>query len=304
MALLDVFIDAYRLDRGASDRTLSAYQSDLASFLKDQHERGHKGLETLTPEDLSRYLTKLKRSGMKATSLARKISAIRQLFRFACLEWGLETNPTDALESPTLPKRLPKFLTAAEIKSLLDEAKKGLPYSGKKPEIKAALNARDHAAVLLLYATGLRVSELMALETTDHELSHRFFRVRGKGGKARIAPYAPIAGQVLERYLEAERPKLKPLTNHLFVSDSGHSLTRQAFWKTLSALALQAGIKRTVSPHVIRHSFATHLLSSGINLRSLQTLLGHSDLSTTQIYTHVTPEHLKDTHKKFHPRGE
>jgi integrase/recombinase XerD len=158
--------------------------------------------------------------------------------------------------------------------------------------------------ILLLYATGLRISELLALTTHSLDLAQEYLRVRGKGDKERIVPFASAAGTALRDYLEHHRPQLLPQSDHLFVNAAGTRLSRQAFWKTLQTLAKQAGISRSVSPHLLRHSFATHLLQAGMNLRSLQMLLGHSDLSTTQIYTHVSPEHLKQAQRRYHPRGE
>ncbi len=158
--------------------------------------------------------------------------------------------------------------------------------------------------VYLLYATGLRVSELMAITPNQLDLELGYLRVQGKGGKERIAPFAPQAGELVSTYLTVLRPQFQPKTEHLFLNRNGEGLTRQGFWKILKILAVQADLKTPLSPHVLRHSFATHLLQAGMNLRSLQMLLGHSDLTTTQIYTHLTPEHLKEALRKFHPRGE
>jgi integrase/recombinase XerD len=158
--------------------------------------------------------------------------------------------------------------------------------------------------VYLLYATGLRVSELTQLDSHQVDLSMSYLRTRGKGNKERIVPFAPVAGEKLKDYQDHFRPQLKPETDLLFLNHRGFGMTRQAFWKVLKGLAMEAGLPDSLSPHVLRHSFATHLLQSGMNLRSLQMLLGHSDLSTTQIYTHITPEHLKEAHQQYHPRGE
>ncbi len=210
-------------------------------------------------------------------------------------------NPTDLLKSPKQPQCLPKFLTQEQVGSLLLITETGIPY---RENHEKALHTRDRAMVYLLYATGLRVSELVGLTTHDLDLAMSYLRVKGKGEKERITPFAPVAGKHLALYLEEHRPRLHPATDHFFLNERGFALTRQAVWRILKSLALQAGISAPLSPHVLRHSFATHLLQSGMNLRSLQMLLGHSDLSTTQIYTHVTPEHLKAAHRKYHPRGE
>lgn len=297
------FTDSLRIDRGAADRTVEAYERDLRECFSyiDASK-----LESISLEDLNDYLSHLRKLKRKSTSIARKVSALRQFFKFCCLEFGLEHNPAEQLHSPLQTQRLPKYLTQAETEDLLKMAEEGLDYRDSKRE---ALQSRDRAMVYLLYATGLRVSELVGLETHECDLSMEYVRVHGKGGKERIVPFATRAGDCLRDYLENHRPALLPegqLANisHLFLNHRGLALTRQSFWKILKSLADQAGIKKAISPHMVRHSFATHLLQSGMNLRSLQLLLGHSDLSTTQIYAHVTPEHLKIAHKKFHPRGE
>src|SRR6185312_13085227 len=183
----------------------------------------------------------------------------------------------------------------------------GIPYSVANEEVLSALHARDEAMVYLLYATGLRVSELVGLKVQSIEIEQGYLRVRGKGDKERITPFAPVAGEKLQVYLSKYRPLLaahsKERTELVFLTHMGKPISRVSFWKNLKTLALQAGISTSLSPHSLRHSFATHLLQSGMNLRSLQTLLGHADLSTTQIYTRVTPEHLKSVNRKFHPRG-
>ena len=246
------------------------------------------------------FLTHLHEQRQRSTSIARKTSALRQFFKFCCVELDLARNPAEQLHGPALAERLPKFLGIEDVSFLLSAVDTGLPYVRGNP---AALKLRDGAMVYLLYATGLRVSELVGLSVHEVDLGLGYVRVRGKGDQERIVPFADIAGQRLKTYLDEGRPVLGAATDHAFVNASGMALTRQSFWKILKALALQAGLPSTLSPHVLRHSFATHLLQSGINLRSLQMLLGHSDLSTTQIYTHVTPEHLKTAHRKFHPRG-
>jgi integrase/recombinase XerD len=286
------YLESLRIDRGATDRTVEAYRRDLEQFEASLPE----GLElaAIELEHLNQFLSKLHKEKQKAASIARKVSAIRQFFKFCCLEKGLERNPADQLKSPSQAKRLPKFLTHDEISLLLKTVDEALP--------------RDRAMLYLLYATGLRVSELVGLTTHNVDLQLGYVRVKGKGNKERIVPFADIAGKHLATYLNESRGSLGgeagPATDHLFLNQRGLALTRQGFWKILRDLALKAGISRSISPHALRHSFATHLLQSGMNLRSLQMLLGHSDLSTTQIYAHVSPEHLKSAHRKFHPRGD
>lgn len=295
---IEAFLLAQRIDRGAADKTVEAYTRDLKQFAT---ALGDPELAKLTSADLDAYVVTLHKKGQKPASIARKISVLRQFFKFCCLERGLKTNPAEQLHAPRQGRRLPKNLSQEEVTRLLEAAEAGIPYPSQKGE---ALKARDRAMVYLLYATGLRVSELTGLTTHSLDLQLSYVRVKGKGGKERIAPFAPIAGEKLTQYLQSHRPALEPATEHLFVNHRGLALTRQACWIILKELAIQAGVKASLSPHVLRHSFATHLLQSGLNLRSLQMLLGHADLSTTQIYTHVTPDHLKSAHKKFHPRGE
>ncbi len=304
---LTLFLDARKIDRGSAAPTIEAYRSDLEQLAATLPKLGDTELTAITSDDLHRFLKKLHVAKTKPASVARKVSAIRQFFKFGMLELGLEANPADSLKSPAQSKRLPKFLTHEAVEKLLVATRQGLPY----PEaFREAQILRDRAMVILLYATGLRVSELVGLTLHEIDLPLAYVRVIGKGGKERIVPYATAAGLALTEYLEKGRPELvKERLRHgkqtaeLFVSRRGEGLTRQSFWGTLKDLAHLAGIEEEISPHRLRHSFATHLLQAGMGLRSLQTLLGHSDLATTQIYTHVTPEHLMDLHKKFHPRG-
>ncbi|MBS1961530.1 MAG: tyrosine recombinase [Bdellovibrionales bacterium] len=302
-----LFLDSRKIDRGSARPTIEAYGRDLEQLGDALPEKGGTDLGLVEAEDLHRFLKSLHVAKAKPASVARKVSAIRQFFKFGMLELGLARNPADGIRSPAQTKRLPKFLTHDSITRLLAAAGEGLPYA---ENVREPLRLRDQAMVVLLYATGLRVSELVGL--THHELDLRlnYVRVIGKGGKERIVPYAAVAAEALALYLEKGRPALvKEKLRHgevvsdLFVNRRGEGLTRQSFWGTLKDLAVLAGIDEEISPHRLRHSFATHLLQAGMGLRSLQALLGHSDLSTTQIYTHVTPEHLKSLHRKYHPRG-
>jgi len=302
---IDAFLDSRRLDRGAADHTIQAYRRDLAQFndwLKTNSppEASSGGLLSISATSLQGFLTHLHHLGQSPSSIARKTSALRQFFKFCCLEKGLRENPAEGLESPQQAKRLPRALSQEQVEALLRAAAQGLPY----PKGAETLRKRDEAMVLLMYATGLRVSELVGLTVHDLDLELNYARVKGKGGKERITPFAGVAGDAVRTYLVEHRPLLKPKTDHVFVNHRGFALTRQTFWHTLKELARQAGIDSEISPHLLRHSFATHLLQSGMNLRSLQLLLGHSDLATTQIYTHISPEHLKAAHKRYHPRGE
>lgn len=286
-----------RLDRGASSATIEAYRRDLIQFASALPETT---LKQISAQEIETYLQDLSTQGLQATSLARKISAIRQFFKFCCLEKDLPLNPAENIVTPKLGKTLPLTLSVEQVQSLLDSSDPGLPYPGSLVEV---LQFRDRTMLYLIYASGLRVSELVGLLVSEIDLKESFARVLGKGSKQRIAPFAEIAGKLLDQYIHEYRPKLQPQSDALFVNHRGTQLSRQAFWRILKALSAQAGLSASLSPHTLRHSFATHLLQSGMPLRSLQMLLGHSDLSTTQIYTQITPEHLKAAHRKYHPRG-
>jgi integrase/recombinase XerD len=295
---IEAYLDSLQVDRGCSPHTLAAYSRDLRQFA----EKAPSDLNSIDRPHLEAHLTELSKQGQDPRSISRKTSALRQLFKFCCLELGLTQNPAENLTSPKLSRPLPKSLSQAEVEKLLGALEPGIAYS--KETLCPALQSRDRAMLILLYATGLRVSELTSLTPHQLELKQGYLRVRGKGQKERIVPFAPYAGEQVKTYLELHRLTLKPQCDFLFLNHLGGKLSRQAFWKILKALAVIAGVKRAISPHVLRHSFATHLLEGGMNLRGLQMLLGHSDLSTTQIYTQITPDHLKDAHRRYHPRGE
>lgn len=299
--LIDEFLESRQIDRGASRQTTQAYQRDmrqLREFLLAKGADSWSGLCDHLPE----FLERLHSAGLLPASIARKSSTIRQFCKFCCQEHGFRENPALELANPRKALALPKNLTETQVTALLTQAETGLPYPLSEA-LARALRARDRAMIYLLYATGARVSELAGLQTHDLDLQLGYVRIRGKGDKERIAPFAEAAGAHLRDYLQTERPALQSRDNHVFVNRTGSPLSRQSVWKILKALAREAGLPGTISPHTLRHSFATHLLQSGMNLRSLQMLLGHADLSTTQIYTHVAPARLKAAHRRFHPRG-
>lgn len=290
-ALIQAFLQAKRLDRGAASKTLEAYGRDLAAWSRSV---GVRSPEAITAMDLEKFLQGLSKSGLKAASLARKTSALRQFFKFLCAEHGLEQNPAELLESPKQDKRLPKDLRLNQVEALLKAVETGMPYAEKSDAERERLRARDRAMLYTLYATGLRVSELLNLKPGDIDIAGEFLRVRrGKGGKDRVVPFARAAGEKLHAVVASGVDPDRPL----------FEMTRQGFWKWLKKVAVHAGVSAEVSPHMIRHSFASHLLQGGMNLRSLQMLLGHADLSTTQMYTHLRAEHLREAHDRFHPRG-
>lgn len=245
------------------------------------------------------------------------MSTLRQFFKFCLIEKKITQNPLDLLSSPKKSERLPVYLSDREVQDLLNvfleppqtessATKAHLTHHlSRLTRLSPLYRLRDQAMITLLYATGIRVSELIHLELSHIDTEIGVLRVRGKGDKERIVPFAPVAGELILKYLKEARPLLKPKTEHLFIGQAHTAMSRQAFWKRLKEAGTQAGIHpKKLSPHKLRHSFATHLLQAGINLRSLQVLLGHSDLSTTQIYTHVSTEHLKKTHTDYHPRGK
>lgn len=296
--LLEKFLRGKHLGRAASKHTLDAYRRDLLAFL----EFGKNA-------NLETFLTYLRTQGLKATSIARKISALRQFLKFLAQEQGSKTGEIDLkflneLKTPKKEKKLPSFLSLQEIEILLAKAIDGIPYLKEKRA--DALKSRDRAMVFLLYATGMRISEMMGLKLSDLDRAENILRVKGKGSRYRILPLAEEAAKHLRKYIDEFRTQLlRPhaLNEFLFLNDRGGPISRQSAWKTLKLMARLAGLTQLPSPHWLRHSFATHLLKAGMGLRILQTLLGHKDLKATQVYTHVEPQHLKEAHKKYHPRG-
>lgn len=295
---IDLFLEYLKLDRGASAKTVEAYSQDLKQWTGTFKQAPT--LQKISSENLHSYIQSLHSAQLASRSVARKLSALRQFFRFAVQELELTENPTLELESPELPKALPKVLSQENLVRLLETAEQGLPYPKKLID---ALHSRDEAMIYLLYATGMRVTELVSLQLAQWDDHSGLIRVRGKGNKERIVPVAPVAVEKIRKWIQVDRPTLSPTTEHVFISKHGTGMTRNQFWSILKQLGKLAGIRQTLSPHVLRHTFATQLLEAGTNLRALQMLLGHSDLSTTQIYTHLNTTHLKAIHRKFHPRG-
>ena len=294
--LISLFLDHLRIDKGSSIHTIAAYGRDLHQF--ENHLKGE--LTQVTEISIQKFLADLKKKEQKSTSIARKVSSLKQFYQFLISENVIEEDPTLFIESPIQTKRLPKALNEKTMFALLKACEDGLPYEGK---LKDALKLRDQAMVYLLYATGVRVSELITIEVSKIDIEAGLVRVFGKRSKERIIPFAPVAGETVYQYLTLARPLLQPKSDFLFLGQNGDSLTRQAFWKTLKKIAITGGIEGKLHPHLLRHTFATDLLRSGMNLRSLQMLLGHSDLQTTEIYTHVASESLKKVIDQYHPRG-
>ncbi len=291
--LIDQFLDALWLERGLAEHTLNAYRSDLEKFSFWLDNRGD-SLLMLRGEVLHDYLAWRLEQGFKATSTARLLSALRRFFQYLIREQLREDDPTALLLTPKLPKRLPKDLSESQVEALLSE-----------PDTGAALELRDKAMLELLYATGLRVSELVGLRMENISLRQGVVRVIGKGSKERLVPMGEEAMHWVSCYLREARGELLGLqaSDVLFPSNRAQQMTRQTFWHRIKLYASRAHISVELSPHTLRHAFATHLLNHGADLRVVQMLLGHADLSTTQIYTHVAGERLKALHDEFHPRS-
>jgi integrase/recombinase XerD len=291
--LLEQFYHHLGAERGLAPLTLESYAHDLQDFREFLRHLNREAWEEATIEDFQNYLSSLQSRGLSARSRARRLSALRQFFRFLQREERLPANPVELLDSPRLPLKLPQVLGEPEVEALLGAVDPSTPQG-----------QRDAALLEVLYATGLRVSELVGLTVKQVDLHRGVVRPLGKGRKERLVPMVPPAVEKLKQYLNEGRPQLLKGKNtpFVFVNRRGGPLTRQGFWKILQRYARLAGLGR-LSPHTLRHSFATHLLARGANLRVLQLLLGHADLATTQIYTHLDVERLKSTHKKAHPRS-
>ena len=292
--VIDAFLDALWAERGLSQNTLSAYRRDLQAFsnwlMKSQLD-----LLAATSADIQSFIAHRGKNGVKPSSLARLISSLRRFYRYQLREGRIEEDPSALIDSPKLAKTLPETLSESQIDALLEA-----------PDITDAIGLRDRAMLELLYATGLRVSELVSLEQSQLSLQQGVVRVIGKGNKERLVPMGDVAVDWLMQYKAKSRPDLmtgKGVCNALFVTRRGTGMTRQAFWYLIKRYALAVGISQKISPHTLRHAFATHLLNHGADLRVVQLLLGHSDLSTTQIYTHVAKARLQALHQKHHPRG-
>ena len=293
-ALIDRFCDHLWLEDGLADLTLAAYRRDLKTFgAWLEKERSH-ALNAAAAGDIEAYLAWRFAGRAQPRSTARYTSALKRFYRYLLRENLIALDPTLNLDSPKLPRSLPKTLTEMDVERLLDSADTVTP-----------LGLRDRAMLETLYATGLRVSELVGLKLTAMNLNDGVLRVTGKGNKDRLVPLGEEAVNWLRRYLAESRSLLleRQLSDAVFVTARGGGMTRQAFWYLIKRHARTAGITRPLSPHTLRHAFATHLLNHGADLRVVQMLLGHSDISTTQIYTHVARERLKQLHAAHHPRG-
>jgi len=291
--IIDPFLHYLAVEKGLARNTLEAYSRDLNAYLDFLEGEGIVSLAETTTLTIMAFIQRLKKRGLSMRSTTRALVALRGLYRFLSREGYLEVNPLEDMELPRLSPTLPHVLTVHDVELLLAQ-----------PDAESPRGIRDGAMLELLYATGMRVSELVELPTGGLNLEVGFVVVRGKGGKERIIPVGEVAMDRARTYLEQGRPAMLKgrESPYLFLNNRGGRLSRQGFWKILRQYALQAGITKHITPHTLRHSFATHLLERGADLRFIQAMLGHVDISTTQVYTHVNQEYLKQLHRRYHPR--
>lgn len=294
--LTERFEDYLRFERGLSSKTTSAYATDILQFVAYLDSTGLESPQGVEVTDLRQFIYKLKQDGRAASSIRRKISALRSYFGFLQAEGIIDGDPSDLLEGPKARRALPSVLSEPEVESLLDSMPDTDP-----------LTLRDRAILEFMYATGVRISELIGLRLRDLDLEERLVRVVGKGSKERIIPFGVVALDALRVYLHESRPVLagarRESSGTLFISRRGRALSRKGAWEIVRRRVQAAGITRDVTPHTLRHTFATHLLQGGADIAAVQEMLGHADISTTQIYTHLDRSYLSDVHRKYHPRA-
>lgn len=291
---LEDFLAYLSVERGLAKNTIIAYRRDLKSYITYLRTQNIKDLNNTTRTTIVSYLLMMQKKGKASSSISRACAAIKSFYQFLFRERLIDEDPTLNLDTPKLEHRLPKVLSVEEVKKLLSQANTSDPWG-----------MRDRAMLELLYATGLRVSELISLTLDDVNLEMGFLRCFGKGSKERIVPIGSIAVNYLNTYINVDRKKIlkDKDVRVLFVNRQGQGLTRQGFWKIIKKYAKRAGIQKPITPHTLRHSFATHLLENGADLRAVQEMLGHADISTTQIYTHITRSKIKEVYDKTHPRA-
>lgn len=294
LTVLLQYIQYLSVEKGLAQNTLDSYERDLTAYFDHMKEKGVTQLLDIQKSHILQYLLRLKEEGKVTSTVTRKLSSIRSFHQFLLRERILEQDPTVHIEIPKKEKRLPKVLSLEEVERLL-----------QSPDTRTPTGIRDKAMLELLYATGMRVSELLSLDFHDVQTGMGFVRCTGKGSKERIIPLGRIAIEAVSFYIAQGRTKLvkQGTEQALFLNAQGKRLTRQGFWKLIKANARKAAIVKNMTPHTLRHSFATHLLENGADLRAVQEMLGHSDISTTQIYTHVTKTKLKEVYNRTHPRA-
>jgi integrase/recombinase XerD len=292
--ILDSFLHYLAVEKGLSRNTLEAYSRDLNAYLAFLEAEGITSLADTSKLTVMAFIKQLKKSGLSLRSINRCLVAVRGLYRFHTTEGLLAADPLEDMELPKLGPTIPHVLTIKDCEQLLAQ-----------PSADSALGLRDGAMLELLYATGMRVSELCGLPVSGLNLEAGFVQIRGKGGKERVCPIGEVAMERVKNYLQEARPLLLKgrQSTFLFLNNRGQGMSRQGFWKLLRHYALMAGITKHLTPHTLRHSFATHLLERGADLRFIQAMLGHADIGTTQVYTHVNQEYLKELHRKYHPRA-
>jgi integrase/recombinase XerD len=294
MFYLEEFREYLQFERGVSPRTLDAYGRDLRRLVAYAKRLGHEDVERLTPTHLREFVYDMKDQGLQATSIRRTLSGVRTYFGFLIAEGHVKADPTEQVEMPKTWRRLPGVLSREDVEKILEA-----------PEITDRLYWRDKALLEFAYASGVRVSELATLKLRDVDLQEGVATVFGKGAKERMVPIGRSAQRALDIYVRETRPNLARSEGQgvVFLNAQGRPLTRMGIWKILRKHVKRAGVKKRVTPHTLRHCFATHLLEGGADLAAVQEMLGHADISTTQIYTHVDREYLRDVHKQFHPRA-
>lgn len=298
MSSLDIFVDQYInylvFEKGLSEKTIESYSSDLSKYLEFLKQTGVNDITQVDTPLILKHLIALRESGLGSKSCARHLITLRGFHKFLAQEKILEFDPAKFVDLPKSGLKLPDVLSVSEVNHLLNI-----------PDSNTPLGKRNSAMLELLYAAGLRVSELVTLKFLDVNLEACFVRVMGKGSKERVVPFGLYAKNKIDDYINNSRPLLlkNRISKYLFVARAGKPMTRQGFWKLLKQYVKQAGIKKKVTPHSLRHSFASHLLEGGADLRTVQVMLGHVDISSTQIYTHVARDHLRKIHEKYHPRG-
>lgn len=291
---LDQFLHYLVVEKGLARTTLEAYSQGLNRFFAFLKKKGIQEVRSVNKLEVRAFLLSLKREGLSIKTVAKNLVVLRTFFRFLVQEGVLRLNPVEEIESPKVTRTLPEVLTLREVESLLEQ-----------PNLQTPLGIRDRAMLEMLYATGMRVSELTRLQTHQVNVEGGYVLLFGKGSKERVVPLGKEAIQWVNLYSKEARGRLSKgrESPFLFINRMGREMSRQMFWKNIKAYARKAGIQKRITPHLLRHSFATHLLERGADLRSVQLMLGHVDISTTQIYTQVTGERLKKVHQKYHPRG-
>jgi integrase/recombinase XerD len=287
------YLNYLRIEKGLSENTIHAYRRDMTKFSAFMAKRELK-LQHVSRSDVVDFLSTLYRKGLDSRSVARHLASIRHFFRFLLLEGEVKEDPAANIESPKFRQGLPNFLSLEEVDKLLAQ-----------PDVSDARGLRDRAMIELMYSTGLRVSELCGLRLADVQMEGGCLRCVGKGNKERLVPIGRRALAVMQEYLRKSRPQIlgEGSSQYLFINSRANKVDRITFWKALGDYGRKAGLRKTLKPHMLRHSFATHLLDHGADLRSVQMMLGHADISTTQIYTHVVEERLKQVYKAHHPRA-